>query len=57
MKSEKSKDIFPINEKPHEMDLRNSEKYAVRYAHTERFKKSAIPYMQRLLNEEYLNNQ
>ena len=34
------------------MDKRNKEKYVVKKAMTERFKKSAIPNMQRLLNKE-----
>ena len=34
------------------MDKRYKEKYVVKKAMTERFKKSAIPNMQRLLNKE-----
>ena len=52
----KVKDMFPLSEKPHQMDLRNIEKYVVKHANTERLKKSAIPFMQRLLNREYQNN-
>jgi hypothetical protein len=55
LKSEKVKDIFPIREKPHEMELRSNEKYVVKHANTERLKKSAIPFMQRLLNDDYQN--
>ena len=46
------KDIFQIREKAHCMDTRKEEVYTVDYAHTERLKKSSIPYMQRLLNLE-----
>ena len=35
------------------MDLINTEKYVVKHANTERLKMSAIPYMQRLLNDNY----
>lgn len=55
-KSQKVKDIFPLREKNHDMDIRNEEKFIVKYAHTERLKNSAVPYMQRLLNEECKNN-
>ena len=53
LKSEKVKGIFPVNEKSHQMDLRNTEQYVVKHANTERLKMSAIPYMQRLLNTDY----
>jgi hypothetical protein len=51
IKSEKSKDMFPIREKEHEMKTREEEKFIVQHANTERLKKSSIPYMQRLLNK------
>ena len=34
------------------MNIRNQEYFAVNYAKTERLKKSAIPYLQRLLNSD-----
>ena len=37
--------------KTHEMNTRNTEKFHVYHAHTERLKNSAVVYMQRLLNE------
>ena len=46
LRNNKVKDMFPLSEKPHLMDLRNSEKYVVKHANTERLKKSAIPFMQ-----------
>ena len=45
--------MFPIKEKIHEMELRDEEKYVVNHANTERMNKSAIPFMQRLLNEDF----
>ena len=43
-KSQAFKDLFPLNTR------NNHEKYQVMFAKTDRFKNSAIPYMQRLLN-------
>ena len=44
--------IFPLNKNTNEnMHTRNSELYKVNFAHTETYRKSAIPYCQRLLNE------
>ena len=40
--------MFPLNES--DVNTRNLEKYYVQPASTGRLKKSAIPYMQRLLN-------
>ena len=50
-KNHKTTDIFPLNEKSHQMKTRNSEKYQVFQANTERLRKSAVIYMQGLLNE------
>ena len=36
-----------------EMGTRNPNKYVVNHANTERYRKSAIPYLQRLLNQDY----
>ena len=46
IKSEKSKDMFPIREKEHIMKTREEEKFIVLHANTERLKKFSIPYMQ-----------
>ena len=35
----------------HRMEMRSGEKFVVKKAKTERYKKSAIPCMQRLLND------
>ena len=47
----KTKSIFPLNRKKHDMSTRNPEKYQVQHAKNERLKKSAVIYMQNLLNE------
>ena len=44
--------LFPLNQKFHQMNTRNVEKYKVQHAYTERLKKSAIIYMQNILNED-----
>ena len=49
--NKKVKDMFPLTKKMHQMNTRKIEKYYVNHAHTERLQKSAVPYMQRLLNE------
>ena len=48
---EKLKGLFPRHERRHNMEKRNHEKYIVTNAKTERYRKSAIPSMQRLLNK------
>ena len=49
IKNEKMSHMFPTNQSL--LETRNHEKYFVQPASTGRLKKSAIPYMQRLLNE------
>ena len=49
VKNEKTCGMFPLN--PSSMDTRNHEKYYVQPANTGRLADSAIPYMQRLLNQ------
>ena len=51
-KNEKTKKMFPLNEKIHGMDMRNREKFKVQHAKTNRLKNSAIVYMQKLLNDQ-----
>ena len=48
VKDEKFKDLFPRNK--NNMDLRNSEKYLVKFCKGARLQKSSIPEMQKLLN-------
>ena len=43
-------DMFPLNSKV--VNTREHEKYYVQPAYTDRLRKSAIPYMQRLLNKK-----
>ena len=42
--------MFPENP-AHVMDIRQSEKYVVNFARTENYRKSSVPYCQRLLNK------
>ena len=35
------------------MKLKNTDKFKITFARTERLKKSSIPYMKRLLNKHY----
>ena len=50
-RNEKLKNMFPKNKKSHSMKKRSGEKFVVRKAFTERYRRSAIPNMQRLLNK------
>ena len=52
IKHKKLDDLFPENNKKLKMETRNYEKYSVKFANTERLKKSSIVSMQRCLNEE-----
>ena len=47
-KSEKTSEMFPLNKKV--VNTRHHEQFNVTHARTDRLAKSAIPYMQRLLN-------
>ena len=47
-----TKDMFPLNAQG-PLNIRNTEKYIVNFARTENYKNSAVPYCQRLLNEDY----
>ena len=47
---EPTKKMFPINKKKHSMKIRDSDKFKVNHANTLRLQQSAIPFMQRLLN-------
>ena len=48
IKNSKTADIFPLNNP--ERRTRLTEKFEVTYANTERLARSAVPFMQRLLN-------
>ena len=55
LKNPRFKDMFPLNNKSHEMNTRVEDKYEVQFALTNRLKNSPIVYMQRLLNEHEHN--
>ena len=44
--------LFPLSENGHSMITRNPAKYVVRVSNTERMKRSAVPFLQRLLNKD-----
>ena len=50
LKNNKNEDLFPLNVKS--VNTRQHEKYFVTPARTERLAKSAVPYLQRLLNNQ-----
>ena len=45
--------LFPLNESSHMMSMRNPERFIVNGSNTERHRRSAVPFLQRLLNEDY----
>ena len=51
VKNPKVSDMFQLRQQQHSMKLRKSEKYDVKHAKKQRLKQSAIPAMQRMLNE------
>ena len=53
LSNEKVSKMFPTKINTHPMKKRKMKKYKENKTRTERYRKSAIPYMQRLLNEEY----
>ena len=57
LKLNKMKDLFPKNESDHSMTKRNTDAFKVVRASTERFHKSAIPSMVKLLNEHEAKKQ
>ena len=52
LKIDKLKQMFPSNSKDHDMENRNTKKFKVNHAKTERYLKSSIPFLQRLLNTQ-----
>ena len=46
--------LFPLKKINHVMSVRNPLKYYINKANTERYKKSTIPYLQGLLNKDYV---
>ena len=53
LKQENFSKIFPLNTSKHVMEKRSPEKYVVNYTNSERYRRSAVPYLQRLLNMDY----
>ena len=43
--------MFPTNQE-HDQNVQNREKYKVNFAHTVNYRQSAVPFCQRLLNED-----
>ena len=48
--SDRFGNLFPLNSNIN--NIRNAEKYAVKFAYTDRLKDSSIPAMQRILNKK-----
>ena len=51
LRFEQTKDMFPLNTE-HQVNTRDAEKYKVKFASTGRLMDSAIPQLQRALNED-----
>ena len=51
LKIEKVKTLFPMNDSERIHETRNFEKFKVNHFYTERYKRSAIPFLQNLLNK------
>ena len=45
--------LFPLNDNEHNMKKRNGNRYVIKQHLTERYKISTIPYLQRILNEDF----
>ena len=52
LNNDKVRGLFPKEVKKHTMKVRKTKKYKKCFARTERYKKSTIPYMVDLLNNE-----
>ena len=52
IKNKTLNDLFPINEKMHQMKTRENNKFKVNFANTDRLKNSSIISMQNMLNED-----
>ena len=56
VKHENLKNMLPMNENSSNVNIRNHEVFKVNMALTERYKTSAIPQMQRLLNKSFFED-
>ncbi len=52
LKNDNFSKLFPLREINHDMKKRNSDKYHINFSKTRRYKDSAIPYLQLLLNKD-----
>ena len=53
LKLENFSKLFPLSESNHLMSKRNTERFVINNSSTERYKRSAVPFLQRLLNDDY----
>ena len=53
LKLENLSKLFPLSESNHLMSKRNTERFVINNSSTERYKRSAVPFLQRLLNDDY----
>ena len=56
LKLQQTKELFPLNMKDHEMKTRQTEKYTVLKANTNRLMNSTVPAIQRILNSHENEN-
>ena len=56
LKNPQKKQIFPLNPE-NILNVRQPEKYSVNFARTENYLNSAVPYCQRLLNDDHRQEQ
>ena len=54
LKLEQFSRLLPLSESKHGMTKRNPERYMVMNSKSERHRRSAVPFLQRLLNKDYL---
>ena len=55
IKQPKNQRIFPLNDRRFGQNLQSREAFEVNWARTQKYKQSAIPYCQRLLNDHFKN--
>ena len=53
LKNEKVNNMFPKTKTKHRMKKRKQRKFKTKKIKTDRYKRSAVPYMTNLLNEDY----
>ena len=53
LRNEKAKTMFPLAKNNHSMKTRLNPRFKESHARTNRYQKSAIPFMQRLLNNDH----